>query len=117
MDILQRLYRIARSQVENDVSFDRPFAGAQYSRPADTDRDREPTPQNAELARCYANLEIPYGSDLETARRAWKRLLKKYHPDLHAGDPKKRRVADQLTAELTLAFRHIENSLKHKETG
>ena len=117
MDILQRLYRIARSQVANDEYLDPPLAGAQYARPADSDPVSERPPQDAELARCYANLEIPYGSDIETARRSWKRLLKKYHPDLHAGDPHKRRVADQLTAELTLAYRHIENSLKHKETG
>ena len=69
MDILQRLYRIARSQVETDEPLDPPLADTPYSRSAGPDPVREGPPQDPELARCYANLEIPYGSDLETARR------------------------------------------------
>ena len=116
MDILQRLYRIARAQIDSDEPVAPPLAGAPSAGGAAEDPAPAGPPQDPELARCYANLEIPYGSDLETARRAWKRLLKKYHPDLHAGDPQKRQVADRLTAELTLAFRHLENHLKDKET-
>lgn len=67
--------------------------------------------QDPRLAGFYANLEVPYGSDLEAVRRAWKRLVKKYHPDLHAGDPEKRRVANELTAELTRVYRELEQAL------
>lgn len=113
MDILQRLYRIARSQIDTDVPDMPPL-----EEDVRTEAPTRPAPgRDPELARCYANLEIPYGSDLAVARRAWKNLLKQYHPDLHAGDPQKRQVADRLTAELTLAFRHIEKYLNDKETG
>ena len=64
------------------------------------------------LARYYANLEIPYGSDRETAKQAWRRLMKRYHPDLHGADPRKRKIATEITKELTLAYREIEDALR-----
>ena len=67
------------------------------------------------LAGYYANLEIPYGSDLPTARTAWKRLMKTYHPDLHGRDPERRRLANQITAELTRAYQGIEAATFGKE--
>ena len=74
------------------------------------DTTRTPS-QDPRLAGYYANLEVPYGSDLEAVRRAWKRLVKKYHPDLHGGDLEKRKVANELTAELTQAYRELEQAL------
>lgn len=62
------------------------------------------------LAQYYANLEIPQGSDLPTARRAWKRLMKRYHPDLHSGDPERVKVANELSAKLTEAYRALEEN-------
>ena len=67
---------------------------------------------HGELHRCYANLEIPYGSDLETAKTAWRRLMKRYHPDLHGQDPRKREIATELTRKLTVAYRRIESSFE-----
>ena len=43
-----------------------------------------------QLTELYSNLEVPSGSNLATVRKAWKRLLQKYHPDLHSKDPEKR---------------------------
>ena len=63
-----------------------------------------------QLAQYYTNLEIPYGSDLETARRAWKEMMKKYHPDLHGDDPERQKTATILTQELTAAYRAIESA-------
>ncbi len=69
-------------------------------------------PDDPNLAQFYANLEISYGSDVETARRAWKTMMKKYHPDLHGNDPERQRVATILTQELTAAYRAIEAAQK-----
>ena len=69
------------------------------------------------LAQYYANLEIPPGSDLTTARRAWKRLMKRYHPDLHSGDPERVKVANELSAKLTEAYRALEEKLSGGEAG
>ena len=67
------------------------------------------------LSRYYANLEIPYGSDLETVKKAWKKLIRKYHPDLHSNDQLKVKVATQLTSKLNEAYKEIEKSLISKK--
>ena len=88
MNILRRLYHIARSSVsdaeEESPHFqDRRWSGhpdsaggdaegGQASRPEAT-RD----PKDAALAESYANLEVPYGSDLETVSAAWRQLMKR----------------------------------------
>ncbi len=69
------------------------------------------------LAQYYANLEIPQGSDLNTARRAWKRMMKRYHPDLHSGDPERVKLANELSAKLTEAYRALEANLSGGEAG
>ena len=69
------------------------------------------------LAAFYANLEVPYGSNLETVRRAWKMQMKKYHPDMHAANIEKRRIANEISAQLTTAYRELECVLAKKEKG
>jgi|GEM_PF-3247942 len=63
------------------------------------------------IAQYYANLEIPFGSSLETVKASWKRLLKKYHPDLHQ-DEEKIKKATILTQKLNEAYFEIEKYLK-----
>ncbi len=67
--------------------------------------------RDPELAGYYANLEAPYGADLETVRKSWKRLLAKYHPDLHSSDPEKQKLATELTKGLNKAYRALEQRL------
>ena len=43
-----------------------------------------------QLTDLYSNLAVPSGSNLATVRKAWKRLLREYHPDLHSKDPEER---------------------------
>jgi DnaJ-domain-containing protein 1 len=63
------------------------------------------------LAQYYANLEVPYGSDLETVKNAWKKLLKKYHPDRHSTDPEKKQASTILTQNLNEAYWEIQKAL------
>ncbi len=87
----------------------------------ETEAQQNQTVQNPELAAYYANLDLPYGSHLESVKHAWKRLVSRYHPDLHSSNPNKRRVANELTQGLNRAYeeltRRLENgNSKHKET-
>lgn len=118
MDLLRRLWQIARAQVGAGKGSGWQGPGPEADRGEPRRPPQEPAPAiDPQLAQYYANLEIPCGADLETARRAWKRLLKKYHPDLHAKDPEKRRVANELSARLTQAFQELERALKAKENS
>ena len=61
--------------------------------------------QSDPSAKYYANLEIPVGSNQTIIKNAWKKQLKKYHPDLHCSDPEKQKIAENLTRQLNEAYR------------
>ena len=69
-------------------------------------RARDPG-RDPEMAEWYANLELPYGADLEAVHRARKRLLARYHPDRYATDPD----AAHRAHELVLAIHHAHAQL------
>jgi hypothetical protein len=64
------------------------------------------------IRKAYASLEVPAGSDFETVRKSYRRLMRKYHPDLHAGTPDKNRTATDLTQRLTQAYKTLEKHLR-----
>jgi DnaJ-domain-containing protein 1 len=66
------------------------------------------------IAQFYAQLEVPYGSSLETVKQSYRRLMRKYHPDLHSGDPGKQKIATELSQALTRAYQELEQALKAK---
>jgi DnaJ-domain-containing protein 1 len=67
----------------------------------------ERRPVDPGLRQDYANLEVPFGADIETVRRSYKRLMMKYHPDKHAGDPEKQKVALEITKKINESFERI----------
>jgi DnaJ-domain-containing protein 1 len=77
----------------------RPTAGAASPR-------RDPR-----LAQLYAQLECPYGSDLATVRKHYRKLMLKYHPDMHSGSPEKQRLATELSQRLTGAYNDLRRHL------
>ena len=66
------------------------------------------------LARYYANLELPYGTGLDTVRLTWRRLVKKYHPDLHSADEQKKRTATELVQGLNRAYEELARHFERK---
>lgn len=74
-------------------------------------RPRQPTSDDARLARLYAQLECPVGADLDTVRKQYRTLMRKYHPDVHSGDAAKQRVATELSQRLTSAYNELRRSL------
>ena len=72
---------------------------------------RRPGGQDPRLAQLYAQLECPYGSDLNTVRKHYRALMLKYHPDMHSGRPEKQRLATELTQKLTMAYNELRRLL------
>jgi DnaJ-class molecular chaperone len=62
--------------------------------------------------RAYAALEVPAGSELEIVKRSYRRLMRKYHPDLNAGSSEKQRAATDLSQRLTEAYKTLERHLR-----
>lgn len=73
---------------------------------------RSPKSGEKTIREYYANLEVPFGSDLETVKESYRRLMRKYHPDKHAHDDDAEALATELTQELTKAYRAIEDYLQ-----
>lgn len=112
--ILNRLFEIARARLHDTSAPETRAPDPPWDIPEHETSESEQEPEFAAaehpLAQYYANLEIPQGSDLHTARRAWKRMMKQYHPDLHSGDPERVKLANELSAKLTEAYRALEAS-------
>jgi len=70
-------------------------ARARFGEGSDPEQDRK---------RWYRTLELEPGADLAEVRRAYRRLLKQYHPDRFATDPEKQQAATEVTRRLTEAY-------------
>jgi len=65
------------------------------------------------MAVYYERLEIAYGSDWDTVKTAYRKLMRKYHPDLHGGkSPEKLKAATEVAQALTQAYNELEKTLQ-----
>jgi hypothetical protein len=64
------------------------------------------------VTRAYAALEVPPGSDFDTVRKAYRNLMRKYHPDRHATAPDKQKAANELAQKLTESYKLLEKRLR-----
>lgn len=67
-----------------------------------------------EIARFYANLELPVGADAPQVKAAYRRLMRRYHPDKHAQHPDRAKVAGEVSQKLRAAY---EGLMAHLERG
>lgn len=56
----------------------------------------------------YANLELPYGADFNEIKKAYRKLLKKYHPDKFHNDERKLKIAQEVVKKLNTAYEYFE---------
>ena len=99
-----------RRQAGSAAAEHEPSAGRQSRR---SNQAAGPVPDPV-IASYYANLELPYGAGLDTVRRTWRRLVKKYHPDLHSADEQKKRTATELVQGLNSAYEELARHLECK---
>ena len=59
----------------------------------------------------YARLEVPYGAPWDDVKAAYRRLMRKYHPDMHAGNPQKQKAATELSMRVTTAYNGLMDAL------
>ena len=108
--MIRRLLNIARAEF-NSLMQKKDLGDAPLPEPKFYELRQE---ESDILVKYYANLEIPVGSDRETIKTAWKTQLKKYHPDLHGSDLKKKKIAEELTRKLNEAYRTLDSTFKKK---
>jgi DnaJ-class molecular chaperone len=60
----------------------------------------------------YAALELPAGASFEDIKRAYKTLMKKYHPDRFHNEPQKKQFAEAVTQKLNEAYAYFEKKAR-----
>ena len=117
--MIKRLFKIAQAEF-NAFAQKNKWKDTPSTEPAFLDSHQEPVSSVSApdpLAEYYAHLEIPVGSNRATIKKAWKTQMKKYHPDLHCTDPEKKRIAEELTRQLTQAHRILDTALLKQARG
>ena len=104
--------RQAREEVEEAVHGQAAAPPRSRRRAAAAARRRAPPRATTRSARPTPRWRCRPGSDFETVRKSYRRLMRKYHPDLHAGTPEKQRAATDLTQRLTEAYKTLEKHLR-----
>lgn len=71
-------------------------------------------PGERTLEQCYQNLECPTGATLQVVKGHFRRLMKKYHPDLQPQDKRSQEAALKITQIITESFNQLEKHLESK---
>jgi hypothetical protein len=69
------------------------------------------TSGNAQVAEWYKTLNLSPGADLAEVKSAYRQLMRKYHPDMHAGNPQKQKAANELSMRVTTAYNGLQTHL------
>ncbi|GAA4841310.1 DnaJ domain-containing protein [Algivirga pacifica] len=56
----------------------------------------------------YAALEVPYGSTFPEVKKAYRKLMKVYHPDLYHNDAEKHKIAQEVSLKINEAYNYFE---------
>jgi DnaJ-domain-containing protein 1 len=125
MSLTRRLRRIARAQLGDLWSRstdrdDRPEARADdfdfnaagtASKDGSTDASTVPD----DVARAYRALEVPVGSDRETVKKGYRRVMKAYHQDRFDEDPERREIAGEVSQRLNAAYETVTTYLDERD--
>jgi DnaJ-domain-containing protein 1 len=70
--------------------------------------------KDEEIARAYKTLDLAYGADRAAVKASYRKLMRKYHPDLHNQTPQKQKAATELSMQVTHAYNVLEKHLDEK---
>jgi len=59
----------------------------------------------------YKTLDLAYGAELSEVKSAYRKLMRKYHPDLHNQSPRKQKAATELSMKVSHAYQVLDEHL------
>ncbi len=121
MGLRERLFRLAELEFRSAMRRIRTPMGSESPKPTmDLGSELPPRPRERsqpsappEIQRFYANLELPVGASVEEVKAAYRRLMRRYHPDRHASDPERAVLANNLAQQLRTAYEALLAYLAH----
>ncbi|MEO6772937.1 MAG: J domain-containing protein [Kofleriaceae bacterium] len=90
--------------------------GSARSTSGSTGSARSPRPgsSEAQLAEWYRVLDLQPGADMAQIKSSYRQLMRKYHPDMHAGSPQKQKAATELSMRVTTAYNGLVGHIDKK---
>jgi DnaJ-domain-containing protein 1 len=88
--------------------------GSARSTTGGTGRPPRAGSQEAQVAEWYKTLDLQVGADLAEVKSAYRKLMRKYHPDMHASSPQKQKAATELSMRVTTAYNELTAYLEKK---
>lgn len=77
-------------------------------------RPPRPGSSEAQLLEWHKTLDVPLGADLAQIKSAYRQMMRRYHPDMHAGNPQKEKAATELSMRVTTAYNGLVSHLEKK---
>jgi curved DNA-binding protein CbpA len=78
-------------------------------------RPPRPGSVDAQVAEWYRQLDLSPGADLSQIKSSYRQLMRKYHPDMHAGNPQRQKAATELSMRVTAAYNGLVARLEQKK--
>ena len=89
-------------------------SSSSYSGSSSSGRPPRPGSTEAQLAEWYKVLDLQVGADMAAIKTSYRQLMRKYHPDMHAGNPSKQKAATELSMRVTTAYNGLVAHLEKK---
>jgi len=67
-------------------------------------RPPRPGSTEAQVLEWYRVLDLQLGADMAQVKTSYRQMMRKYHPDMHAGSPQKQKAATELSMRVTTAY-------------
>ena len=77
-------------------------------------RPPRPGSTEAKVAEWYRVLDLQPGAEMSQIKSSYRQLMRKYHPDMHAGNPTKQKAATELSMRVTTAYNSLVDHLDKK---
>ena len=77
-------------------------------------RPPRPGSTEAQLVEWYRVLDLQVGADMAQIKTSYRQMMRKYHPDMHAGSPQKQKAATELSMRVTTAYNGLVTHFEKK---
>ena len=77
-------------------------------------RPPKPGTRDAQVHEWYRQLDLGPGAELAQVKTSYRQLMRKYHPDMHAGNPQRQKAATELSMRVTAAYNGLVAYLEKK---
>ena len=72
--------------------------------------------EDPKMAEHYKTLQLSNGVGFAEVKKAYRKLMRKYHPDLHTGSAKKQKAATELSMRVTQAYNELDQHLNKRDS-